>query len=66
MHRTGSLDTRKPGDVSEEFDQQLYLSLVITHIDKDNDDGVHSDKDANAPEHYFVHIRRREHSMIEC
>jgi hypothetical protein len=60
------LDTRKPGGVSQEYDQELYFSLVIAYIDKYNDDGVYTNENANAPEHYFVHIRWWEHSMIEC
>jgi len=66
MHRMGSLGTRKPGDISEGYDQEFYFSLATAYIDKDNDDGVYTDENANAPKHYFVHIGWWEHSMIEC
>lgn len=66
MHRMGSLDTRKPGDVSEEYHEKSDGNLIIAYVHKDDDDGVYSDENANAPEHDFVHIRWREHSVVEC
>jgi hypothetical protein len=66
MHRMGSLDTRKPGDISEEYHEELDDGLIIAYVNKDYDDCVHSDENANAPEHYFVHVGWREHSMVEC
>ena len=60
------MGTRKPGDVSEHCDQNPYGRVVIAYIDKDNGDSVYSDENANAPEHYFVHIGWWKHSMVEC
>ena len=66
MHPMGSSDTRKPGDVSEEYYENLYGSMFIAYVNKDDDDCVYSDEHANAPEHYLVHVGWREHSMVEC